>query len=320
MTSSFWHPSASREMLAKRAQLLRRIREFMQARDVLEVETPVLSRAASTDPNLHSLRTGVLLPDSATRIAVHLHTSPEFFMKRLLAAGSGPIYQIAKVFRDGEAGRRHQPEFTMLEWYRPGFDQHELMDEIAALLGALDLPAPERTTYAEVFSSGTGLCPHTAPEPELRKQAAELGLCAGDVDRSALLDFLFDRAVAPRLSMPGGMLVHDYPACQAALATVRPGTPPVAERFELFLSGLEIANGFHELCDAAEQRRRFQEENARRQIRQLPPMPMDERLLAALEGGLPDCSGIALGVDRLLMALAACDHIDEVVSFPFDRT
>lgn len=315
---SNWQPSASRDMLALRAQVLQRIREFMQKRGVLEVDTPVLSRAAATDPHLLSLQSRVRLPHAASPADVYLHTSPEFAMKRLLAAGSGPIFQIAKVFRDNESGKQHQPEFTMLEWYRTGFDHHRLMDEIAELLQALDLPAPGRAKYRDVFMLHTGLCLHTAPEVELGRRARELGLAAGESDRGILLDFLFDRAVAPQLPA-SGMFVSDYPACQAALARIDPGPPPVAERFELFLAGMEIANGFHELRDGAEQRRRFEADNAHRRERGLPVMPLDERLLAALDNGLPDCSGVALGIDRLLMALAGKGNIDDVVAFPFER-
>ena len=319
MEESSWRPSASHEILTRRAGLLRAIRAFMHERGVLEVETPALSRAAATDPNILSLRTRVHLPDAPGGQQVYLHTSPEFPMKRLLAAGSGPIFQIARVFRDQEAGQRHLPEFSLLEWYRPGFDHHRLMDEITELLQLLGRSAPVRLSYRELFMRHAGLCPHTAPDGDLRQRAHELGLvAAGGADRSMLLDFLFDRAVAPRLP-DAGVFVFDYPLCQAALARIVPSLPPVAQRFELFLSGMEIANGFHELGDSAEQSQRFKIENARRAGRGLPVMPVDERLLAALESGLPDCAGVALGIDRLLMALTGGSRIDEVTAFTFNR-
>ena len=291
----------------------------MHERGVLEVETPALSHAASTDPNILSLQSRVQVPQAAAATEVYLHTSPEFAMKRLLAAGSGPIYQITRVFRDHESGPRHLPEFSMLEWYRPGFDHHRLMDEIAELLKVLGRPAPARLTYRDTFMRHTGLCPHTAPEAALQQRAREMGLVAASSERSVLLDFLFDHCVAPGLPAAGAFVL-DYPVCQAALARIVPGFPPVAERFELFLAGMEIANGFHELLDRSEQRQRFAAENARRAGRGLPVMPVDERLLAALESGLPDCAGVALGIDRLLMALTGSRSIDEVVAFSFDRS
>ncbi|MBI2994537.1 MAG: EF-P lysine aminoacylase GenX [Gammaproteobacteria bacterium] len=319
MVSADWRPSATRDILARRAGLLCAIRTFMHDRGVLEVETPALSHAAATDPNIQSLQSRVHLPQASAAAEVCLHTSPEFPMKRLLAAGLGPIFQVAKVFRDHECGPLHQPEFTMLEWYRPGFDHHRLMDEIAELLQMLGLPAPARSTYRDVFMRHTGLCPHTAPDEALQNRAAELGLVASGADRNLLLDFLFSRTVTPRLPASGA-LVYAYPVSQAALARIVPSLPPVAERFELFLSGMEIANGFHELGDSVEQRRRFAADNARRASRGLPVMPVDERLLAALDSGLPDCAGAALGVERLLMVLTGSKRIDEVVAFPFARS
>jgi lysyl-tRNA synthetase class 2 len=314
-----WYPAASADILVRRAELLARIREFMARRAVLEVETPALSHAGATDPNILSLTTAVHPPGGGDPVQVYLHTSPEFAMKRLLASGSGPIYQIARVFRDQEAGRLHQPEFTMLEWYRPGFDQHRLMDEVTELLGELDLTVTRRMTYAEAFQEAIGLDVHGADIHCLVRRAAEFGFLTDPPQRDALIDCLFSQEVAPGLGRDGGVFVYDFPASQAALARIRPGSPPLAERFELFIGGMEIANGFHELADAAEQQRRFESDNARRRSRGLPEIPVDRLLLAALAGGLPDCSGVAIGLDRLLMILLGTDRIGDVLAFPFDR-
>ncbi len=305
--------------------MLARIREFFAARGVLEVETPVLSGAATTDPNLHSLECRYHSPNPRR---LYLHTSPEFAMKRLLVAGSGSIYQLAKVFRDNEAGRWHNPEFTLLEWYRVGVDHHTLMDEVAALVhSVLADRAPsgpvQKLSYREAFEQSLGIDPHSAPVAALADRAREHGLSipAGmpDDNPDAWRDLLLTHAVEPRLGRGQLTFIYDYPASQAALARIRPGSPPLAERFELYIEGVEIANGFHELADAVEQRARFERDNARRRERGEPALPMDERLLAALETGLPDCSGVALGFDRLVMFAADARSIGEVIAFPIDR-
>ncbi len=314
-----WQPQATRELLEQRAQLLHRIRAFMEGRGILEVETPHLSRAAPTDPHIHSLTLSVRRPQDDLTVRCWLHTSPEFPMKRLLAAGSGPIYQLCRVYRGEEAGRLHNPEFTLLEWYRPGFDHVALMDEVADLLKSLGVTEVQRMSYGEIFSARVGLDPHSADIDCLVRRAAALGFLSEPADPAVLLDFLFSELVAPGLGQGGAVFVHDYPQHQAALARVRPGNPPVAERFELFMNGMEIANGFHELADVAEQQRRFEQDNQRRRAAGLPAMPLDEHLLAALAHGLPDCAGVAVGVDRLLMALTGAARIDDVLAFPFDR-
>lgn len=318
-TAPDWRPSATREMLARRAELLRKIRQFMDQRSILEVETPILSQSGATDPNLESLITSAHPPHSSSGERLYLHTSPEFAMKRLVAAGTGPIYQIVRVFRDAEMGRFHQLEFTMLEWYRPGFDHHRMMDETEELLGAIGLGPARRVSYAEAFESGTGLDPHGRDTSCLVRRAAALGFISEPPDRSVLLDFLFSELVAPRLGRNGSVLLYDFPASQAALAKIRPGDPPVAERFELLIGGLEIANGFHELSDSREQRRRFEADNRKRTGAGHASVPLDERLLGALSHGLPDCAGVAMGLDRLLMALNRSEKIEEVLSFPFPR-
>ena len=310
-----WRPAASREALARRAVLLAEIRAFFAERGVLEVETPVLSAAAVTDPHLTSFRV-----DGGER-DLYLRTSPEFAMKRLVAAGSGPIYELAKAFRQGEAGRLHNPELTILEWYRPGWDHHALLDEVDALLAAvLGTPAAERVTYAELFARHVGVEAHRDGVERLRAAAAGHGVdVAGELDRDGWLHLLLSHVVEPRLGRGRPSFVLDFPVSQAALARIRQGDPPVAERFEVYVEGVELANGFHELADAGEQRRRFLDDLAARRARGLPQVPIDERLLAALAAGLPDCAGVALGVDRLAMLAAGAGSLAEVTAFPIDR-
>jgi lysyl-tRNA synthetase class 2 len=315
---SDWKPTASFESLRVRAETMAKIRGFFAERGVLEVETPALSAATVTDVHLQSISAH---PRAVDGDPLWLQTSPEYAMKRLLAAGSGPIYQICKSFRDGEAGRRHNPEFTMLEWYRPGWDHHRLMGEVDELLATvLGTPDGERLSYAHAFRRHAGIDPHRATDDELRARAATLGLPdPSDLDRDDLLHLLLSHLVEPHLGRDRPTFVHDFPASQAALARVRPGGPPLAERFEAFVDGVELANGFHELANAAEQRRRFEHDLAERRRRSLPEVPVDERLLAALEAGLPDCAGVALGVDRLVMLRLGSREIADVIAFPIGR-
>ncbi len=312
-----WRPSASLETLRKRAALLARTRAFFAQRGVLEVETPLLSRNGNPSPAIDSMscETG-----DGRR---YLHTSPEFAMKRLLAAGSGPIYQICKVFRQGERGRRHSPEFTLLEWYRPGMDYRGLMDEVDELLQhLLNTPVSEKLTYAQLFRQHLGLDIHHASQTQLQACATQHGLDARlgpDDDLDCWRDLLLSHLIEPRLGWHAPLFVYDYPASQAALARVRPGPPALAERFELYMQGIEIANGYQELTDPAEQRQRFLDEQRQRQRQGRESPPVDEALLAALSHGLPACSGVALGVDRLLMLWQGIENIDETLSFSWQR-
>lgn len=321
--SEHWRPTADTAALRARADLLATIRTYFAEQAVLEVETPVLSRAGVPDPNIESL-TSELQVSGTDFERFYLHTSPEFPMKRLLCAGTGDIYQIARVFRAGEQGRRHNPEFTLLEWYRTGFDHHRLMDDVDALLQrVLDSHVADRQDYGDLFSSATGLCPHTADLTELQAviDSLDCGI-AGDSceNRNLCLDLIFSHVVTPQLGMERPVFVTEYPVCQAALARIdETVTPPVAERFELFIQGMEIANGFHELADTDVQRERFMEENRQREIAGLSSVPIDEHLLSALQNGLPDCAGVALGIDRLLMIKLQEDHINKVISFPASR-
>lgn len=315
-----WRPRATRALLAARAQLLARIRAYFAHAGVLEVETPALSQAATTDPRLHSLRTTL-----AAR-SHYLHTSPEFAMKRLLAAGSGSIYQICKVFRAEEQGRRHNPEFTLLEWYRVSWDYRQLMTDVAALIAAAigdicPLAAPESLTYRAAFARHAGIDPLQASAHDFSACAEAHGIHAPaiDDDLDAWRDLLLTHVVEPQLGQERLTFIYDYPASQAALARVRADTPPVAERFEVYLTGMELANGFQELTDADEQAARCARDNAMRVALGLPPMPLDARFIAALGNGLPDCAGVALGVDRLLMAAVRADDIGAVLAFPINR-
>ncbi|HYQ70670.1 MAG TPA: EF-P lysine aminoacylase EpmA [Gammaproteobacteria bacterium] len=322
-----WRPVASLEMLRIRAILLARIRGYFARHGVLEVDTPVLSGAAATDPALHSFTTVYHGPGPRSGSTCYLQTSPEFPMKRLLAAGSGSIYQICKVFRDRESGRLHNPEFTLLEWYRTGYDHLELMDEVERLLCEIlaDIRPPSGVrhwTYRDLFIEYAGVDPLSVTATELqsllrsRHDIDPVGLSVDELD--PWLDLTLTRLIEPRLG-PGLVFVRDYPASQAALARLNPGDPPLAARFEVYLDGIELANGFHELLDVDEQRQRFMSECGRRGEVEDIKVRIDERLLAALESGLPDCAGVALGLDRLLLVAGGKPGLHEVIAFPFDN-
>lgn len=321
-----WRPSADLRALQARAELYARIRSFFAEAGVLEVETPILSSAATTEPALHSLKTWLALPDFGEGRPLYLQTSPEFAMKRLLAAGSGPIYQICKVFRDAERGRWHHPEFSLLEWYRPGWDEHRLMDEVSGLvrraLARPDLPE-ERIPYRDLFRGRLGLDPWEAEVDALRSAAERAGIPGVErlaLDRDGWLDLLIGHHLAPTLGCGRLTFVYDYPPSQAALARLRwSDGVEVAARFELYLEGLELANGFAELTDAVEQEERFMADCERRRALGLPCPPWDRRLLAALRDGLPECAGVALGLDRLLMILLGVERIDKVLSFVIEQ-
>jgi lysyl-tRNA synthetase class 2 len=314
-----WRPRATPEVLHARARLLARVRAFFAARGVLEVATPMLSRAATTDPALASMR----VVTDAEQADHWLHTSPEFPMKRLLAAGLGSIYQICRVFRGGERGRLHHPEFTLLEWYRPGWSLSQLLHELVALMRALldqpDLPVAQ-VRYRELFTGGLGIDPWHCTADDLQRLARARGLGEGLVlDVDGWLDLLLSHCLEPALGQGCLTLVRDYPPSQAALARISADDPPHAERAELYWQGIELANAFQELTDADEQHRRFARDQATRAALGLAPVPMDAHLLAALESGLPESAGVALGLDRVLMLALGLDHIDAVMAFPIER-
>jgi lysyl-tRNA synthetase class 2 len=313
---SSWRPTTSIATLAIRAQMLRAAREYFTATRTLEVETPTLARAAVTDVHLASVAA------VACREQRYLHTSPEYAMKRLLAAGSGDIWQIARVYRDEETGRWHNPEFTMIEWYRVGVDHHELMNDVERLIAAMLPPSvafdrSERMTYRDAVQLHSGVDP-LVDSTEMLCAAlanADIDIPSGiENERDALLDLLMSVVVGPRLGQERLTFIYDYPASQAALARVR---GPVASRFEAYWRGVELANGFHELADATEQRRRFEQDLALRKAKGLSMPPIDEHFLGALEHGIPECSGVALGFDRLVMCVVGATHIEEVIAFPF---
>jgi lysyl-tRNA synthetase class 2 len=305
------------DALRSRAAMLAAARRFFAERGVLEVETPILSAAAVSDPQIESLSTRIA---GMTR-DFYLCTSPEYAMKRLLAAGSGDIYQICKVFRDAERGRWHNPEFTLIEWYRLGFDDAALMNEVEALTAQLLAPhralePAERLSYAAALLRYAGIDPHRAGDRDLDDAAIRHGvICAAELDRDAKLDLLMGLVVGPRLGRGRPCFITDYPASQAALARLKPGLPPVAARFELYLDGIELANGFHELKDGMEQRARFQQDLALRRARAQVEPPLDERLLAALQAGLPECAGVALGFDRLVAVALRAPQLVDVMAF-----
>lgn len=324
-----WRPRASLDILKLRARMLAEIRGFFSERGLLEVETPFLSVAATPDPALASLGTHYTGPLYPRGQDLYLHTSPEFPMKRLLAAGSGSIYQICKVFRDGESGRLHNPEFTLIEWYRVGFDHLALMEEVEALVrkalaGQVALLDTQRLSYGAAFERYTGLNPHSACVEDLARAARAHGIeppasLDPHGEEDAWRDLLLTHIIEPQLGQGRLSFLYDYPASQASLARVRAGNPPVAERFELYLNGVELANGFHELTDAQEQRARFQRQLQARSTAGQAAMPLDEKLLQALEQGLPACAGVALGFDRLLMLAAGLTSVQETLAFPIDR-
>lgn len=311
-----------REALALRAALYRLIRDFFAGRGVLEVETPMLSEAGNTEPNIESFTTAFNGPAAARPGPRWLRTSPEYPLKRLLAAGVGDCYELGRVFRNGEAGRRHNPEFTMLEWYRIGWDHLGLIEETVALVQAA-LAMVGRTaalrslTYRELFVQALALDPFEAPVEDLSVPLAGFGIRGEGLTREDWLDLLITHRIEPAFPPDQITVVRDWPASQCALARIRPGTPPVAERFELYLGSYELANGYHELTDAAEQRARFEHDLARRRQRGQAEPPIDERLLNALSAGLPACAGVALGIERLLMQLAGTDDIRRVLAFAF---
>ena len=308
-----------------RARLNALFRDFFAARGVVEVETPVLSRAGNTDPNIRSFTLEFSGPSSGGPRQRWLRTSPEFPLKRLLAEGFGDCYELGRVFRDGEAGGRHNPEFTMLEWYRIGWDHRRLADETVALVTAAmalvqQAPTAVRSLdFATLYRDAFGLDPHTAPIDALRAALGEVQINPDGLGRDDWLDLLMTHRLQPAFADDAITVVHDWPATQAALARLRPGAdgaPAVAERFELYLGPLEVANGYHELTDATEQRARFERDRAVRSSRGDVLPPMDEALIAALPA-MPDCAGVALGVDRLLMGLVGTTRIADVLAYDF---
>lgn len=314
-----WRPSAAISVLRQRARILQQIRRFFAERQILEVETPALSHAASSEVHLQTMQVSASGMPTA-----YLHTSPELAMKRLLAAGSGDIYQLCKVFRASERGSRHNPEFTLLEWYRVGVDMPALMQEVAELLTTVLsnrlTAAPLTLSYRQAFIEYAQVDPFAASMAQLQamfEQYTQQQISG--VSGNDWLDLILSFIVQPRLPRDRLVFITGFPAAQASLARLDARDPHTACRFEVFVAGLELANGFEELTDPAEQQQRIETEQQQRLARGLPCLPMDNRFLAALQAGLPPCSGVALGVDRLVMLATGQEHIADVLSFDFDR-
>jgi len=305
-----------------RGRLYALIRKFFAERNVLEVETPMLSAAANTDPNIASFSALFSGHADAGSRERWLRTSSEFAQKRLLAAGIGDCYELGRVFRNGEAGRRHNPEFTMLEWYRVGWDHRRLIEEttelVAAALGLAGKTVKVyKSTYRDLFFATLQIDALTADIGQLRAALGDVHIEASGLSRDDWLDLLLTHRVQPDFPPDRITVIYDYPASQCALAKIREENPPLAERFELYVGAQELANGYHELTDATEQRERFLRDNVRRRERGLRELPIDENLLAALAQGMPDCAGVALGIERLLMAMSGTDDIRDVLVFAF---
>ncbi|MGR3808774.1 lysyl-tRNA synthetase, class 2 [Pasteurella testudinis DSM 23072] len=316
-----WQPSAAIKNIIARAKIVAELRSFFIDRGLLEVETPILSEYGVTDVHLSVFETQFNAPFQSQAKPLFLATSPEYHMKRLLAAGSGPIFQICKVFRNEEAGRKHNPEFTMLEWYRPHFDMYRLINEVDDLLQQiLDCEAAESFSYQFIFQEYVGLDPLSAEKAELAKKAKEQGLMeAEQQSRDTLLQYLFSQVVEPKIGQERPAAVYYFPTSQAALAQISSEDHRVAERFEFYYKGLELANGFNELTDANEQLHRFERDNKQRAAMGLPQRQIDQRFISALQQGMPQCAGVALGVDRLLMIALGQQNIADVISFGIEN-
>lgn len=317
-----WQPNVNIEILKLRAALLNTARHFFQTHNFIEVDTPSLSQSTTPDPNIESFST------QFNNTRYYLHTSPEFPMKRLLAEGSGAIYQICKVFRQGEAGRNHNPEFTMIEWYQPEMHYRDLMLQVDTLVRCLLQDKLELTetisfSYKKVFEKFVSINPLLANVEDLLTVIDTNNIQLYDLSiklsKDALLDLILTHVIQPRLPKSAPVFIYDYPASQAALANIRKGKIDIAERFELYVNGIELANGYQELLNAGEQQQRFEKENRAREQTGLKMIPIDAHLIQALEKGIPMVSGVALGLDRVLMLAAGVDSISEVIAFTIDK-
>lgn len=315
--TSSWQPTSSLDIIKKRAALYQKIRSFFAEKNVLEVETPLLCQHTVTDPHIESFAVPVQSNQS-----YYLQTSPEYAMKRLLAAGSGAIYQITKSFRIGESGRKHNPEFTMLEWYRPDFTHHDLMHEIDLFLQAtIETKPADKISYKQLFLNHLKINPLAATTAALKKCIADhnIAIDIASLNHDTCLEVLLSHLIEPTLGCEKPLFLYDFPPSQAALSRIRQDDEPVAERFELYLHGTEIANGFHELTDATEQKNRFEKNQMTRMTHNQSVPAIDYFFIDALQSGLPPCSGVAIGLDRLLMHYIQSNTIQDVITFPFDR-
>lgn len=305
------------QSLLQRGELYARIRAFFASRHILEVETPLLCQHTVTDPHIESFS----VPINSQK-NYYLQTSPEYAMKRLLAAGSGSIYQITKSFRVGESGHQHNPEFSMLEWYRPDFNHHDLMDEIDEFLQfTIDAKPAEKISYQQLFLNHLNIDPLSIDLNNLKKLIVEnnIHVDTNAMDHDTALQILLSHLIEPLMGVEKPLFLYDFPVTQAALSKIRHDKQPVAERFELYINGSEIANGFHELTDAAEQLKRFEKNQLDRKNNQQFIPEIDHYFIDSLKLGLPNCAGVAIGIDRLLMQYAKTNNIHDVISFPFYR-
>lgn len=312
MSKSNWRPAADIATLKLRAKILADIRTFFAKRNILEVETPLMCSAPVTDPFLDTLQIHY------QNKIWHLQTSPEYAMKRLLCAGSGSIYQLCKAFRSDEMGKHHHPEFSILEWYHLGFDHHDLMDEMDEFLQYVIQTKPaKKLSYQQLFEKYLNVNPHIIADEELKIiTQTNCGIKGDDkLDRDDYLNLLMTHSIEPQLDKDQPVFIYDYPASQAALAKIRQDNPPVAERFEVYIQSIELANGYHELTDATEQIKRFHQDIEKRKKLNLPIVPIDHYLLSAMENGLPDCAGVALGVDRLALIAAQKENLSDTMAF-----
>lgn len=326
MTQGDYKPTASIEMLKRRSELTHAIHQFFAARDFIHVETPLLSHDTVVDRYIHpvGLKKSALTGRDGDQQTLWLQTSPEFCMKRLLASGATAIYQIAKAFRQSESGSRHNPEFTMLEWYRVGDDMFsgmELLSDFASAI--LKRPKSKLLSYGDAFRKIAGVDPFVDNvelfAAALESSGVSITEFAGETDRDFWLNLILTHLIEPKLGFEAPVIIYDWPASQAALAIVRDESPPVAERFELYVDGVELGNGYHELLDADELERRNGENNSLRVNDGSVRLPEESRLLDAMRAGMPGCAGVAVGVDRLLMVLGGCQNIEQVIAFPLDR-
>lgn len=320
-----WRPKLSWENAQLRAKLISDIRSFFSDKGVLEVETPLMSQGTVTDVHLDAFSTRYdFLADHPDSKAYFLQTSPEFAMKRLLASGYGCIYQICKAFRHEPQGRFHNPEFTMLEWYRVGYDHFQLMDEVSLLLKCvLSCKEPVRLTYQRAFIEYTAIDPLQTDIGQLKAYLLKIDRLDSWLKDEACLDtllqFIFAEFIEPNIGLEEPCFIYDFPLSQASLAKVSNNDNRVAERFECYFKGIELANGFHELTNASEQKQRFNQDNALRAEKGLSERAIDQRFISALTNGLPDCAGVAIGIDRLVMLALDAKNITDVISFTTDN-
>ncbi|NQY62544.1 MAG: elongation factor P--(R)-beta-lysine ligase [Alteromonadaceae bacterium] len=322
-----WRTTLDWQTAQQRARILKEIRRFFEARNVIEVETPLLSQGTITDVHLDAMTSrydflaNANMEQSAT---FYLQTSPEFAMKRLLASGYSCIFQICKAFRHEGYGKHHNPEFSILEWYRIGFDHFKLMHEVGELLLCiLRCEQPTQISYQDVFIKYLNIDPLMATREELlfiideHNKSSDWLLDEHDLD--TLLQFVFCELIEPNIGKKAPCFVYNFPRSQASLAKINQDDPRVADRFECYYLGIELANGFHELTDASQQLQRFEQDNIKRVASKLPVRPIDHSFINALENGLPECSGVALGIDRLIMLALQIENIEQVLTFPIER-